>query len=1086
MTEKKLSEQGKSAARLHWGWLAGGGVFAVVAGLVLFRQPIAESLGQQFCEQQKLSCDLNITRLDFGGVTLSGFDVRKPDARNAALSAGKLAVNFTWSGPFNVRPAAIEGDGLVVRLDFSGLGPMLGDLDPIASSFQTGGGGGTMPRIDIQNLRVIADTVLGPVEAHGFVTAESMADLRMELKAQSANLALAGARIDLETAEINAAAKDGVIDAHAKIDLTTFQGAGVRISDLTLDLAVEQSAAGLNGRGGMNLREAVLRDETLNGVSAEASLNAAPLDFNTITPEAIVAALQSVSIKANAGEGAMSGLAWGSIDLTADVKRGERGNITLAAENVKHDSATARRVEVKGELVLGTASAFTANGQAAIDGAALPEEMRAGIARAIRTAADGVLPKFAPAAGNAFQSAAGNFDVLAPWSAKGNGSAISVALESGARINAASGLVLALTREDQQGPVLIAGEGEEDWRAAGILHLSGGGAPSLTMTLNEAVKVGPVLRAAGAVDMPSWRVGEEALSLKLSDLAYSSDTGKGAASGDISIGISGDVAGGVWKNARATGVVSAAWNDGGFVADAPRGLTLSWNEGRYGGTVLGAGALRYAPAGNLAKTVGDGMGGAGALRPAGFPVTGESFSARANIGGANVNWTLTGDAFRANFDANPMQFDLIQSDGVVPVRIADVKGQVTAGDGWRVTGNLSGGSARAYDVSMDNLAARLDLTGRGGGMNGRLTDVTFDVLDNLDEAGRRFEAAKFEGNATLDKSVATFTGVFSLAQSGIQLANFTGQHDLGSARGELVFAPTPLIFEPRSFQPSALSPLLRGPANVTGRVDVAGGATWSPGDFNATAQLQLRRVGFALANAGVFQGVSGTVAVSDLFKMQSAPGQTLTIESVTLGTPFEQGVVKFQLAGFDGVRLESAVWPFAGGEIRLTPLEYMFDAGQNRLVAEAVDWDLPTLIERFKVPDVKVQGKVNGTFPIVFSTGSARIDNAVLEATKEGGVIQYSGSTGDAAGQSDQSAKLLFDALSDFRYQVLRMELDGDLAGQMIMKLTLRGANPNVLSGQPFDVNVSIDSPLLSLLNMTSRTNDQVDAVVNAVIGSRD
>jgi hypothetical protein len=65
------------------------------------------------------------------------------------------------------------------------------------------------------------------------------------------------------------------------------------------------------------------------------------------------------------------------------------------------------------------------------------------------------------------------------------------------------------------------------------------------------------------------------------------------------------------------------------------------------------------------------------------------------------------------------------------------------------------------------------------------------------------------------------------------------------------------------------------------------------------------------------------------------------------------------------------------------------------------------------------------------------------------------------------------------------MELDGDLAGQMVLKLTLRGNNPDVLNGQPFDVNISLDSALVSLLNMTSQTNKEVNAVVDAVIGRR-
>ena len=62
-----------------------------------------------------------------------------------------------------------------------------------------------------------------------------------------------------------------------------------------------------------------------------------------------------------------------------------------------------------------------------------------------------------------------------------------------------------------------------------------------------------------------------------------------------------------------------------------------------------------------------------------------------------------------------------------------------------------------------------------------------------------------------------FTGGFAMAKSGMQIAQVTGRHSLENNEGSLTFAPTPLIFVPRSFQPYDLSPLLRGPAGVTGR-----------------------------------------------------------------------------------------------------------------------------------------------------------------------------------------------------------------------------------------------------------------------------
>ena len=127
-----------------------------------------------------------------------------------------------------------------------------------------------------------------------------------------------------------------------------------------------------------------------------------------------------------------------------------------------------------------------------------------------------------------------------------------------------------------------------------------------------------------------------------------------------------------------------------------------------------------------------------------------------------------------------------------------------------------------------------------------------------------FEAARFDGSARLEDKSADFSGVFALVESGVQIATVKGTHDLDDGSGALTFEPTPLIFRPRVFEPADLSPLFRGPANVTGRIDLSGAATWDGEGLRTSATAELRRLGFALASAGVFEGVSGRIEVADL------------------------------------------------------------------------------------------------------------------------------------------------------------------------------------------------------------------------------
>jgi hypothetical protein len=99
-------------------------------------------------------------------------------------------------------------------------------------------------------------------------------------------------------------------------------------------------------------------------------------------------------------------------------------------------------------------------------------------------------------------------------------------------------------------------------------------------------------------------------------------------------------------------------------------------------------------------------------------------------------------------------------------------------------------------------------------------------------------------------------------------------------------------------------------------------------------------------------------------------------------------------------------------------------------------------------------------------------------------VVRYTGSTGEAAGAADANAELIFDALRDFRFTVLKAGLDGDLADRMVLSLSLQGRNPAVLDGQAFNFNISIDSALMDLLNLRAAGQQEIDAVVRSVTGA--
>lgn len=1090
MTEEKLETGLQKPSKRRRFRLFGAALLLFVALLVLFRQPIAGGIGQAVCAQQKLICKLKITRVDFGGVTLTGIDVRDSASPNPALSADRLAIDLDWSSLFSPRAGWIGGDEVVLRLDLSGKRPILGDLDAAVKNFTAGGGKpGPMPRLDFKTLRVIGDTSLGPVEARGKIVATGPDAFAIELNAPPARLGLLGATLELKGADLNATVAGGEIKGHATVDLDAFEADDTVISDLKFDVSLDQTSGVLRGAGSASMGEVSLSNTKLAGAQAKASIEIAAVDPAKFDFAAWLANVRRLSLNATAGAGTIREVGWGKGMLTASIEPrqagGSGGDILFELQDLRLDQGAAGHFEVAGKIDTPKQGETHARGTARLQGAALTIAARKELAAALADPFEAALPAFGAAAGRAADRAGQGFEITLPWAAVATNNGVDIAALTGSTLKATSGLTLTLDAvTGAQSVVSWNTEGGGRWTAAGSMRLSGGGGPQMSVDLARATGAGQKMSMAGAAALKSWRVGDDVLDAEATGLAFDTTDAGGSAAGQFTVRLDGGLAGGVWKAARATGEIRSAWAGNTFYADAPRGLVIQWNEGRYGDMKLGASALHYMPQGHLADLIDGAVVGEGALAKVEMPVRGQGYSADVSLGQTAINWRAQG-GLRAGFDAAPTTIAMKLDKRPAPITIQDISGILDVRDGWRVTGALNGGEVKADEATVAGLSAKFDLGGSGGSVDGSLSDVVMRIFDPLPEGQRRYEETKFDGSAKLKDSVATFSGRFALAKSGVQIAGVTGGHSLETGKGSLAFDPVPLIFAPKVFQPYHLSPLLRGPANVTGRVDISGGANWSGDGIRANATADLRKIGFALSTTGVFEGVSGKVVISDLMNMASDPNQTITIDKVTLGLPIEKGTIKFQLIGFDAIRLEGAEWPFVGGFIRVKPVDFKFGEQKNRIVAQAVDWDLAKIVEEFKVPDIKLVGIVGGDFPVVFSTGSATVDNALLQATDKGGVIQYSGSTGDAAAQADPNSKMVFDALKDFHYQVLKVGINGDLAGRIVLSLDVLGRNPKVLGGSPFQLNIGIDSELMQLLNTTLKTPDIHTAIESSAGNQR-
>ena len=137
------------------------------------------------------------------------------------------------------------------------------------------------------------------------------------------------------------------------------------------------------------------------------------------------------------------------------------------------------------------------------------------------------------------------------------------------------------------------------------------------------------------------------------------------------------------------------------------------------------------------------------------------------------------------------------------------------------------------------------------------------------------------------------------------------------------------------------------------------------------------------------------------------------------------------------------------------------------VIIEADEWDLHSLLGLFSLNDLDIAGRASGRFPIEIVGANAYLRDAFLRSIEDG-TLSYRGDVGESASTANEYAGMAFDALRNFEYEVLGVSANGNLVGNIVLGLQMQGHNPDVLDGQLFKLNISIDSELAELVHAGS------------------
>ena len=429
--------------------------------------------------------------------------------------------------------------------------------------------------------------------------------------------------------------------------------------------------------------------------------------------------------------------------------------------------------------------------------------------------------------------------------------------------------------------------------------------------------------------------------------------------------------------------------------------------------------------------------------------------------------------------------------------------------GLRINGDTASPSLKAgnanVDVNVDGGKTALkgtlndfvskDLPAKIGGSiktdiviyKGKLSgNFSFDNLQIADEnSAKRFSDFLASGRGNIKDNRVFVQGSVNHSESRNQIVSFYVNHDINSGAGSADINATNLEFIPYNdekgrpeFGVADLLPVLRGViVDAKGFVNGDARFEWAKNtDLKSTAVVNTDGLDFGSV-AGQFYGVSGNLVFDDLLGIKTAPTQEIKIKEFNPGVPIENGSLVFSLDDDNAINVISAQWPFADGFLRFDPEKIYFDDPQKKITIKADNIDIAQLLRLTKVPDLEVEGRMDGVLPVFIVDNDVEIRDGILKANGNGGVLRYVGP--DFSGNQyqkptiteelkekvvgkpiPQGADLAIQALRNLHYKVLNAKVSGRLTGDMRFDLILEGNNPELLSGAGFLFSIGVNAPV--------------------------
>ena len=315
---------------------------------------------------------------------------------------------------------------------------------------------------------------------------------------------------------------------------------------------------------------------------------------------------------------------------------------------------------------------------------------------------------------------------------------------------------------------------------------------------------------------------------------------------------------------------------------------------------------------------------------------------------------------------------------------------------------------------------------------------------------------------------------------GVVSAKGRLKQDFSTQEGVLQIRVFPITFSSPSFVLSKLIQPWRYPFDIaSGAVSARGNVSWklTTGPSASAVAVKHAEATIALEHISghykkiIFHDLNTTLRVAGGDRWGMPKPATITLRELKAGLDIQRIAMNFQirpnpLSSSYLVTIRDFSSHLLGGRASSGTIALEVPLIRSALSVELQHLDLEEIFELEQQEGLRGTGLLDGILPLTITRAGIEVHKGKLEARPPGGRIHFQPSeqTAESLSQISPNMGLVLQALRNFRYRVLKIDLDYARDGRLTLQVRLEGRNPDLQKGRPIHFNLNIEENIPALI----------------------